>query len=282
MSNAERIIKLARAQIGVAERPLGSNNVIYNTDYYGGPVSGAAYPWCCAFIWWLFDQLGLNAEFCGGAKTAYCPFVVNFARNAGLWITDGHYRPGDLILYDWNGDGVADHIGLCVSWTGASGQVIEGNNGDSVALVTRTMNSIMGVYRPAYSDDYTPPENQNGNGGHQNQLNTYTVQSGDTLWDIARRFNTTINELARINGIENVGRIYPGQVLKLRADTEDQPTAVMPDDVYTVRQGDTLWDIADALLGSGWRWYKIAAQNDLSFPYTIYPGDRLKIPKREA
>ena len=48
--------------------------------------------------------------------------------------------------------------------------------------------------------------------------NTYVVKSGDTLYGIARRFNTTISELARINNIVNVDLIYPGQILILGTD----------------------------------------------------------------
>lgn len=44
---------------------------------------------------------------------------------------------------------------------------------------------------------------------------TYTVQSGDTLWSIASKFNTTISQIAKDNGIENPNLIYPGTVLKL-------------------------------------------------------------------
>ena len=279
MQDVDRVIDLAQKQIGVCEQPPGSNNVKYNTAYYGGPVDGPVYAWCVVFIWWLFDQLGLGTEFCGGAKTAYCPFVVNFAKNNGAWITDCRYKPGDLFLYDWNGDGIADHIGLCVSWSGVNGETIEGNTGDAVKRMTRWNSQIMGAYRPAYNSssaaDTAPVP------GVDDNPDTYTVKQGDSLWLIATLHNTTIHELARINNIDPAGIIYPGQVLKLRAASENQPTVVTPDDVYTVRQGDTLWAIAQALLGNGWKWPKIAEANGLTLPYTIYPGQKLKIPKWE-
>ena len=43
----------------------------------------------------------------------------------------------------------------------------------------------------------------------------YTVQRGDTLWRIARRYRTCPKRIARINGIRNANLIYPGQVLKI-------------------------------------------------------------------
>ena len=44
---------------------------------------------------------------------------------------------------------------------------------------------------------------------------TYTVQRGDTLWDIALRFGTTVSALVRLNNIQNPNLILPGQVLRL-------------------------------------------------------------------
>ena len=163
MTDVERIIALARKQVGVSEQPAGSNNVKYNTDYYGHHVEGGAYAWCVVFIWWLFDFYHLNSEFCGGTKTAYCPFVVNYAKNNGAWITDpSKFRAGDCLLFDWNGDNVADHIGLLVSWNGASGQTIEGNAGDAVSLCTRSVGQIIGAYRPAYRNAEIPAETPTG------------------------------------------------------------------------------------------------------------------------
>lgn len=44
---------------------------------------------------------------------------------------------------------------------------------------------------------------------------TYTVKSGDTLSEIAKKFNTTYQEIARKNNIKNPNKIYVGQVLKI-------------------------------------------------------------------
>ena len=57
-----RIIAIASAEVGITEYPPGSNNVKYNTWFYGRQVSGKNYPWCCTFISYIFDILG------GGTK----------------------------------------------------------------------------------------------------------------------------------------------------------------------------------------------------------------------
>lgn len=67
--------------------------------------------------------------------------------------------------------------------------------------------------------------------------NTYIVKSGDTLSKIAKKFNTTWQELARINNIANANLIKVNQVIKLSNDTSTATT-------YIVQKGDTLSSIA--------------------------------------
>ena len=52
-----------------------------------------------------------------------------------------------------------------------------------------------------------------GNTKSHSPSNTYTVVKGDTLYSIARRFNTTVSSIASKNKIKNVNLIYPGQEL---------------------------------------------------------------------
>lgn len=61
-------------------------------------------------------------------------------------------------------------------------------------------------------------------------VQTHTVVWGDTLWDIANRYGTTYQELARINNIPNPNLIYVGQVIKISGE----PDPVPPSITYTV------------------------------------------------
>lgn len=54
---ASELIEIAASQIGTKESPANSNNVKYNTWYYGKAVSGSAYPWCAVFVCWCFAAL---------------------------------------------------------------------------------------------------------------------------------------------------------------------------------------------------------------------------------
>ncbi len=69
--------------------------------------------------------------------------------------------------------------------------------------------------------------------------NTAIVQPGDTLTDLAQRFNTSVEALQIANNLANT-RIFPGQRLSLPSDADTVP------DTYVVRSGDTLYDIAVA------------------------------------
>ncbi|MBQ3968959.1 MAG: CHAP domain-containing protein, partial [Clostridia bacterium] len=135
-----------------------NNNVVFNTHFYGMSVSGSAYPWCCAFVWDIFRMCGASQLFNGGQKTAYCPTVLNWGRNNGLTVSKANGQYGDIVLFDWNGDGIADHIGLIIaknadgSYTTVEGNTANSNysNGGYVLRMTRYQYQIIGIVRPKY------------------------------------------------------------------------------------------------------------------------------------
>lgn len=54
----------------------------------------------------------------------------------------------------------------------------------------------------------------------------YTVRPGDTLWNIAEKFDTSVNDIARYNGISDVNQIYPGQVLRIATHFRWHPNGI--------------------------------------------------------
>jgi LysM repeat protein len=102
----------------------------------------------------------------------------------------------------------------------------------------------------------------------------HIVQRGDTLYSIARRFGTTYQVLAAVNGLSNPRLIYVGQRLIIPGPGAPGPTPP-PQTVYVVQRGDTLWSIA---LRFGTTPWAIAVANGLWNPNLIYLGQRLIIP----
>lgn len=161
MATAKKVMDTAARYIGVKESPPDSNNVVFNTDYYGRAVSGSWYPWCCAFVWDVFRIAGASNLFYNGKKTAYCPEVVNWGKASGLTVPISAGQYGDIVLFDWERNGVADHIGFIEKRrSDGSYQTIEGNtavgndsNGGEVMRRVRSQSTICCIIRPKYQED---------------------------------------------------------------------------------------------------------------------------------
>ena len=111
-------------------------------------------------------------------------------------------------------------------------------------------------------------------GASSNQYQTtYVVKPGNTLSGIAARFGTTVQYLARINGISNPNLIYPGQILKIRASGVSSQ-GVGATTTYVVKVGDTLSGIAARF---GTTVADLVSLNDISNPNLIYAGQVLKV-----
>lgn len=146
-ATAGKIVEIAKSQLGVKENPPNSNNVKYNTWYYGKPVRGSAYPWCMTFVQWVFHEAGGSIY-----RTASCNALINFYRPKGLYVRGG-YQPGDVLMFDFKGKGIT-HTGICVSASKTQITSIEGNtsiasddNGGTVMLRNRSLGVVAGAVR---------------------------------------------------------------------------------------------------------------------------------------
>jgi hypothetical protein len=121
-------MNFARTQVGVHEMPPGSNDGP-RVRVYQATTGAYKAPWCASFVTWSFLQAGKKLT---GFNTAYCPSWVNAARagrNSLSLVARQNVVPGDCVLFDWNGDGTADHIGIVTSKVSSTGNftTVEGN-----------------------------------------------------------------------------------------------------------------------------------------------------------
>ena len=96
----------------------------------------------------------------------------------------------------------------------------------------------------------------------------YTIKKGDTLWDIAKVYNTTVNELASYNNIKNAYLIYAGNKLRIPISSDTI--------LYTVKRGDTFYGIAYRY---GTTVDKLVRDNNIENRNLIYPGQVIKVVK---
>ena len=135
-----KALNIAKNQIGTKENPPGTNRVLYSQAY------GIIGPWCAMFVTWCFIHAGSKTAFRMGSRFAFVPNVVSAARsrNFGLrTVTWSEVRPGDLVCYDWEGNGVADHIGIfeqrttSTSFTAIEGNTALGNDSNGGEVMRR-------------------------------------------------------------------------------------------------------------------------------------------------
>lgn len=103
------------------------------------------------------------------------------------------------------------------------------------------------------------------------KANVYVVKRGDTLGAIAKKYGTTVTQLASLNGIKNVNKIYVGE--KIKVSGTDKATASTKK-YYTVKRGDTVSEIAAKYSTTI---AKIKALNKLANVNRIYVGEKLRV-----
>lgn len=230
MSNATRVLQVASREVGYSRW----NDPLTGTKYgrwYAGLGKGSYYaangvPYCAMFASWVFAQAGAK---CVGLPEAYCPYIVNAAKNAGKWVGRNALKPGDLILFSWAGNGVADHVGIVEKVFSGYVQTIEGNtssasnaNGGLVARRTRSLDyTVLGGVRPAWGTTASTGGSASAGG----------VVAVDGIWGSA-----TTRALQKINRTPQDG-------------------VISSQDVY--------WKSRNPGLGSGWEWVSNATGSQL-------------------
>ena len=213
----------------------------------------------------------------GAALTAPDPVPTKEGHSLDGWYYDNN---GTETKWNFDTDTVKCTMTLKAKWTKNTTPIVPGNNTNNIVEQYKTDDSSSGEQ----TDREVPsPVVKNAT-----SYMTYTVQTGDTLWKIARKYNCSITEIMAANSdrIKNPNRIHAGWQLKIPQSgapiTGSTPDAVLPENrksgIYIVRQGDTLWKIA--------RKYNCSVAEIVSLnrelirnPALIYSGWELKVPQ---
>lgn len=107
--------------------------------------------------------------------------------------------------------------------------------------------------------------------GNENSIRTYRIQRGDTLSEIAMRFNTTVTKLVQLNNIRNPNLIYAGQIIKIQGTNTGSGNNIR---TYRIRRGDTLYRIAIRFNTTVERLVKL---NNIRNPNLIYAGRIIRV-----
>ena len=130
----QNIVDIAKSQVGnVGGQPYWS---WYGFDY--------RVEWCACFVSWVLNQAGYSEPKFAACQSQGIPY---FSSN-GRWANRGYedIAPGDVIFFDWEGDGSSDHVGIVIGTDGNRVYTVEGNSGDACKIRDYDLNSsvIMG------------------------------------------------------------------------------------------------------------------------------------------
>lgn len=125
----QAIIDLALSQIGqVGGQPYWS--------WYG---FSSRVEWCACFVSWCMNQVGHSEVRYASCQNGGVPYF----QGAGRWANGGYTDlvAGDVIFFDWDGDGKANHTGLVIGTDGSYVYTVEGNSGDTCKTKKYAINS---------------------------------------------------------------------------------------------------------------------------------------------
>lgn len=137
LTTSAKAVDEALRWVGKTEQPAGSNIIKPFTEWYGWIGWGA--PWCAVFTSYCLDKAGFKYIDPKASRWAYVPYVLADARAGryGLRLcSENQVAKGTLVLFDWDNDGVPDHIGFAtgpVDLRVGTVPTVEGNTSSSDA-----------------------------------------------------------------------------------------------------------------------------------------------------
>ncbi len=134
------------------------------------------------------------------------------------------------------------------------------------------------------NNDYDDNNDNNSNNSNNKQYVYYTIKSGDILWNIAQKYETSVQKLVELNNIKNAYDLYIGRQLIIplaQSNNDNTPVASIsnPYYFYRVKENDRVWSIADRF---GVRVSELLNYNDIGNVNEIEKGTLLVIPLQKS
>lgn len=141
-------MKTNKEVLKLALRHVGQNGARFRK--FCGLPSGAA--WCNAFVDYVADEGDVSKLYFNGKKETYCPHSIKWCASNLAQVPPYLAMPMDVIYFDWEKNGIPNHIGFVRKKnTTSSIYTVEGNtDGGKVATKTRNVKYVQAIYRPHY------------------------------------------------------------------------------------------------------------------------------------
>lgn len=280
MSIVDKIISTAKSQIGTCE-PDGDDKYINVYNGLTGAKFGMDVAWCAIFVTWVMYMCGVAKDVV--TRFASCTAGMKWFIKQGRWKNAKAYGgtytpvPGIPVFFS-KAHKLMDpsHVGIVTKVCPPYIKTVEGNTSDAVHERTYRIDDkyIIGYGVPSYVDNVKADIKDNDTG-----YQTVEVKKGDTLWDIAARYlgdGSRYREIMSLNSLTSV-TIHPGLVLSIPGTNASANEAAKKTKTYTVKKGDTLWDIAAKYLKNGDRYVEIMSLSKITGT-TIHVGQILTLP----
>ncbi|WP_257350217.1 LysM peptidoglycan-binding domain-containing protein [Pseudalkalibacillus decolorationis] len=264
---------------GQAFAASGSSIINSGDDYlgkpyrYGAPIGNTSSFDCSSFTATVFREHGINL-----------PRTSRAQATVGTKVSKSNLQVGDLLFYDTDYNGSINHVAIYAG----NGKMLGAQSstgvafadafspyywGDRFVTARRVLNSGSSAPAPSNPEPSSPNESSSSN------TSIHVVKRGDTLWGISIKYNTSISKIKQLNNIPSY-LIYPGQRLKVSgsapATSNPAPSKETTSNggSYTVRPGDTLWEIS---IENGVSLSALMNANNLTSDL-IFPGQKFIIP----
>lgn len=192
MALAEKVLDIARGELGTKESPAGSNRTPYG-KWYG--LDGQ--PWCMMFVQWVFHRAGMKLP-----RTASCSALLSWYRENKPGSVHNSPEPGDIVIYNFGHTGIVESVGhgtiTAIEGNTSPGASGSQDNGGQVCRKTRQTHLVTAYIRPDYDKKEDKRMDNTPSPAHKEGVEwavDHVILTGDSAGDLKLGQNVTRQQL---------------------------------------------------------------------------------------